>query len=469
MRILRITLPVLALVLLGSCTGVNHVKYADKYGFLPDNDPIANSEALQRCLDGGGTIHVRKAGEYQICRTMLIDSGTDLQFADGVILSKALDPEGTGARHIFLNRGALTREWNERITISGINIRCNGLDQGTDIPAIVGLASQVAFFYVKDLNINNFTMLDLPAHDFGIQICTFERATMENVHIEGMKDAVHFGPGKGFVVRHGIFKTYDDPIALNAQDYTTSNPEMGWIEDGLIEDCTDLDDPEHGTTGFFVRMLAGAWKDWEEGMNIQSSGDAVVSQGRIYRSNGPKIKHNHTSTEQPTHLTGTQTYSDGITWTMSQDSNICHSCGVRNVTFRDIHLAKKRPVAICLHFDHDQYSRSYYPYAEIPVQSNIVFERVFVENEIPVLIQCRPPQDSLILRDCQVGKSQIRILNAIDAPGMHYDTTLVRLEKVNSDFPTVFAGAAQETAAAGDPAEALVYSPSRPVKVIVSE
>ena len=205
MRILRITLPVLALVLLGSCTGGNHVKYADKYGFLPDNDPIANSEALQRCLDGGGKIHVRKAGEYQICRTMLIDSGTDLQFADGVILSKALDPEGTGARHIFLNRGALTREWNERITISGLNIRCNGLDQGTDIPAIVGLASQVAFFYVKDLNINNFTMLDLPAHDFGIQICTFERATMENVHIEGMKDAVHFGPGKGFVVRHGIF------------------------------------------------------------------------------------------------------------------------------------------------------------------------------------------------------------------------------------------------------------------------
>ena len=52
---------------------------------------------------------------------------------------------------------------------------------------------------------------------------------------------------------------------------------------------------------------------------------------------------------------------------------------------------------------------------------------------------------------------------------MRYDTTLVRLEKVSSDFPTVFAGSAQETVAAGDPAEALVYSPSRPVKVIVSE
>ena len=157
------------------------------------------------------------------------------------------------------------------------------------------------------------------------------------------------------------------------------------------------------------------------------------------------MKQNYTSTEQPTHLSGTQTYSDGITWTMSQDRNVCHSCGVRNVIFRDIHLAKKRNVAICLHFDHDQYSRSYYPYAEIPVQSNIVFERVSVENEIPVLIQSRTPVDSIILRDSRIGKSVIRLLNAIDAPGMEYDTTLVRLERVECDNP-----------------DSVVYSPGRP-------
>ena len=108
-----------------------------------------------------------------------------------------------------------------------------------------------------------------------------------------MKDAVHFGPGRNFVVRHGVFRTYDDPIALNAHDYTTSNPELGWIENGLIEDCVDLDDPENGTTGFFARILAGGWRDWEPGMDIQSSGDAVVSGGRIYRSNGPKVVRLH--------------------------------------------------------------------------------------------------------------------------------------------------------------------------------
>ena len=442
----RILILAAAVVLAAAC---QKVKYADTFGFLPGNDALANSEALQRCLDGGGRIVVRKPGEYAVCRTLLLDGGTDLSFADGVVLSKALGPDSVGARFVFLNRGALTREFDRDIRLRGLNLKCNGLDRGQDIPTIVGMLCQVGFFYVKGLRVEDFTLLDLPPHDFALQICTFEDAVVERVHIEGMKDAVHFGPGRGFVVRHGVFKTYDDPIALNAHDYTTSNPELGWIEDGLIEDCIDLDDPERGTTGYFARILAGGWRDWEEGMDIQSSGDAVVSEGRIYRSNGPKIKQNYTSTVRPTHLSGTETYPDGITWTMSQDRGICHSCGVRNVVFRDIRLAKKRHVALCLHFDHDQYSRSYYPYAEIPVQSNIVFERVSVENEIPCLIQSRTPVDSIIVRDSQIGSSQIRLLGAIDAPGMQYDTTLVRLERV----------------AATDSVE-VVYSPRRPCRVV---
>ena len=72
----RFVLPALALLLaVLSCTPV---KYADRYGFLPDNDALANSEAFQRCLDGGGTIRVRKKGVYPLCRTLLLDSGTHL-------------------------------------------------------------------------------------------------------------------------------------------------------------------------------------------------------------------------------------------------------------------------------------------------------------------------------------------------------------------------------------------------------
>lgn len=439
----------LASALLLGAIACQPVKYADRFGFLPGNDALANSKALQSCLDGGGHVIVRVPGEYEVCRTLLLDNCTTLSFGEGVVLSKALGPDSVGARFVFLNRGALTRETSCDIRLSGLNLRCNGLDRGQDIPGIVGMCCQIGFFHIKDLRVDNLTIMDLPPHDFALQICSFENVVVEDVHIEGMKDAVHFGPGRDFVVRRGVFKTYDDPIALNAHDYTTSNPELGWIEDGLIEECIDLDDPEHGTTGFFARILAGGWRDWEEGMEIQSSGDAVVSEGRIYRSNGPKVKQNYISTARPTHKEGTLTYPDGITWTMSQDRDICHSCGVRNVIFRDIHLAKKRHVALCLHFDHDQYSRSYYPYAEIPVQSNIVFERVFVENEIPCLIQSRTPVDSIIVRDSRIGTSQIHLLNAIDAPGMQYDTTLVRLERVE----------------ASDSVE-VVLSPRRPCKVV---
>ena len=378
------------------------VKYTDSYGFLPGNDALANSEALQKCLDGGGRIRVRKAGIYPVCRTLVLDAGTDLSFKEGVVLSKELGPDGSGARFTFINRGAFTREYDEGIRVRGLHLQCNGLDSRSggelDIPGIVGLSCQVAFFYVKDLYIDRFTLLDLPPHDFAIQICTFENVTVENVHVEGMKDAVHFGPGRGFVVRHGIFKTYDDPIALNAHDYTTSNPELGWIEDGLIEDCTDLDDPENGTTGFFARILAGGWRDWEAGMKIQSSGDAVVCDGRIYRSNGPKVRTEYESAFRPSHTEGTVTYPDGITWTMSQDRNICRSCGVRNVVFRDIST----------------------------------------------------PVDSIILRDSRIGSSEIRLLKAIDAPGMEYDTTLVRLERVECANP-----------------DSLVRSPGRPFKVML--
>ena len=72
-----------------------------------------------------------------------------------------------------------------------------------------------------------------------------------------------------------------------------------------------------------------------------------------------------------------------------------------------------------------------------------------MENEIPCLIQSRTPVDSIILRDSRVGSSQVRLLNAIDAPGMQYDTTLVRVERVVSDDPS-----------------RLVYAPGRPVRII---
>ena len=425
--------PLLALLIGAACS--NNVKYADSFGFLPGNDADANSEAFQRCLDGGGRIVVRTPGTYAVSKTLLIDAGSDISFGEGVILRREKSADGSYARFVLLNRGALTRTVDENITIDGLTLECNGLERGEDIPRIVGLNGQIDFFYVRNLALRNLSIPDLPAHYFAVHISNFENVLIENVDIRGMKDALHFGPGKDFVVRNGTFKTYDDPIALNAHDYTGSNPELGWIENGLIENCYDLDDPEHGTTGFFARILAGAWRDWFEGMDIQSTGDAVVSEGRIYRSDGPDVKKNYISTCRPVHTEGTVTYPDGITWSMTQDRNVCHSCGVRNVVFSNIHLQKKRHLALCFHYDHDQHSRSYYPYAEIPVQSNVTFDRLYIENEIPVLVQARTAVDVFTIKNSDIGSSKLFIAPAIDAPGMQYDTTIVRLENVKCADP----------------------------------
>ena len=210
--------------------------------------------------------------------------------------------------------------------------------------------------------------MDLPPLSFGLHVCTFEDIRLENLNIQGRKDAVHLGTGKRFVIRHGIFRTFDDPVALNAHDYAVANPQLGWIEDGLIEDCFDLPDKE--TTGYFCRILAGSWCDWYKGMEIQNS-DTVVSNGRIYRAFQQPDGKKYTSVTPPSHKAGMEIL-DGIHWVMVQEGSI-YNCGCRNIHFKDIHLQKEREVALSIHFDHDRYSRSVYPGSEMPVQENIIF------------------------------------------------------------------------------------------------
>lgn len=72
---------------------------------------------------------------------------------------------------------------------------------------------------------------------------------MNDAIIKGMKDGVHLGRGNGFTISNCVFQTFDDAIALNAHDYSIGNPELGWIENGVIENCHDLS--AENTTGFF--------------------------------------------------------------------------------------------------------------------------------------------------------------------------------------------------------------------------
>ena len=410
------------------------MKIAADYGFNVKNDGFENTRALQSAVLGGGTIVISEPGVYEIADQVLLDDDTELLLCDGAYLKRVEHPDGNG--YVFINRGAYTKTFNHNISITGLKLICNGVISSPEMKScerkILGLNGHCSFFYVKNLKIRDFECLDLPKQNYCIHICTFENAEVENVLVEGMKDAVHFGRGKGFAVRHGKFRTFDDPIALNGHDYITGNPEMGWIEDGVIEDCYDLNDDS--TTGYFCRILAGAWTDWYEGMMVQRS-DTVVSGGRMYRALMPGDGNTYCSVTPPTHASGAKEY-DGILWVEMQE-DITYGAGCRNVHFKDIYLKKNRPVAFSIHFDRDKWSRSYYPNSSSPVQENLTFENVISESEeMPMLLWSLTPVNSVRFINCKLKNNVIRI-SRLRAEGITYPTTELVLDgtEFTEDIP----------------------------------
>lgn len=371
---------------------------AAEFGFSPDATGIENLKALQEAVNQGGTVVVNRPGTYKMAGTVYLCSNTSLDFGNGVFLKK-VDEKGAFT-HVFLNKGALTKTYDQNITIEGLQIIVNGMDKA--MTEVFGLRGQLAFFYVKDLRIERFRCLDLAKAQFCIHICTFEDIVINDVIIKGEKDGIHLGRGKRFTISNGVFQTFDDAIALNAHDYATSNPELGWIEDGVVENCHDLNAEK--TTGYFCRILAGGWIDWKPGMEVQQS-DAVVSNGRIYRVQAKADGTVYKSTTQPTHESGSQVL-DGINWGVVQ-TGVTYTAGVRNVTFRDIFLDKPR-IGFSVHFDNDKYSRSYYPGAEIPKQEQLLFDNIRVIHDRPTeFISIGTPVDVLTICNSSFKNNRI--------------------------------------------------------------
>ncbi len=351
---------------------------AADYGFHPEASGMENAKALQLALDRGGTVTVSRPGIYKLAQTVYIGSNTSLIFGYGTTVQKV--NEAGPFSHVLLNKGALTRSWDEHISVENLHIQVNGMDIRT-FQDVFGLHGQIAFFYARDVRITGFRCLDLGSAQYGIHICTFRDLLIQDVIIKGRKDGIHLGRGKRFRISDGRFDTYDDAVALNGHDYDVGNPELGWIEDGVIEHCYDLsgEDENKPCVGYFCRILAGAWTDWREGMEVQKS-DTVVSGGRLYRVKAEPDGQRYISRTRPVHDQGT-TILDGISWTMVQREPV-YTAGVRNVSFRHIYLHKARP-AFSVHFDNDRFSRSYYPGAPVPRQENLVLEQVRMLHSHP--------------------------------------------------------------------------------------
>ena len=405
---------------------------AADFGFLPGRDADENSAALQEAVLGGGTVVIGQPGTYDLSGTILLDSYTNLEFGAGVFIRRQ-PPKNTGkCAYAFVNRGAYTRTYNTDITITGLHLICNGneaMGDASGLPKrddgmenecdhIMGLRAQVSFFYCNNVVIRDFVCMDLVGLSYGIQISTFENFLLENARIEGEKDGVHLGRGSKFTIRDCRFRTFDDPIALNAFDYTSSNPQLGWIEDGVIENCYDLN--QDATVGYFCRILGGCWKEWEPGMMIRHS-DAVVHNGRIYRVQMQVDGKKYISVTPPEFEHGFRVL-DGINWYMCQDDGAIYNCGCRNIHFKDIFLQKKRSTAIAINFEDNDYAYSVYPGAELPVQEDIVLESVFFEADLEHLLRANTPVNSVkvincVLRDCDI------LLNTLGEPDDDYGHT----------------------------------------------
>ena len=390
-------------------TGSGVTKNAAAYGFLPTNTAEDNSLALQDVVTGGGTILVDYPGTYDVCDTCILESDTTLIFGAGVYLNRTIDSNNKTAAYPFINNGSYTGDYDENISIIGLHLITNGYGVGNNGTEIYGQRGQLSFANIRNLIIRDFEILDgTNINEYNIHIQRFDNITLENIKIISHKDGIHLGAGTRFAIRHCYFMTNDDAIALNAHDYPTGTRYLGWIKNGVVEDIT-IARADNYNKGRGLYLLGGSWLDWESGNSYRTYGDVVVSDGKIYRSVGTisQDKPTLTSTVQPTHESGEETYSDGLTWRMCQTVDICYSSGVSDVVFRDIHIDRTSAAVMTISCDDDPYSRSYYPESDIPVFENITLQNVFTRSgAIDYFIQAAFPVENLRVMNARYNALQ---------------------------------------------------------------
>ena len=384
---------------------------ARDFGFSPSASANGNSEALNRAVRNGGVIEVTEPGVYDVSEPVYLCSDTSLRFAPGVTLRRQPCENGDNG-NVFVNRGAFTGVPDKNIEISGLTLLVNGVEslpaQNGGTKTVIGLRAHVSFLYIENLTLTGITIPDLKKIDYAISICEFKNALVENCRFEGDKDGVHFGPGRRFVVRGCTFRTEDDAVALNCSDYSVSNPTLGTIEDGLIENCLDL--PDKPTLSMFLRILVGGWKEWEKGMRVFHS-DAVVHNGRLYRVVMKPSFESYVSLTPPTHESGFAEY-DGIRWVRThigcRPEDMPFTANCRNITVRSCTILRPRPRQVLIYASYDEWLHSYHPGCPVPEVRDIRFENVQVLAETETFIHVNTKTERLTVENCYLCGSGLR-------------------------------------------------------------
>ncbi len=356
---------------------------AADYGFLPTADAAQNVVALQKALDGGNkTVTVWRPGVYLLDDTVYLDDDTELRFGAGVILKKT----GRGYVHVFINRGAATREWNRNITIDGLRISVNAVESSwpPENP-LFGARGQLMAMYVRNFTLTHFKCLDLHKFQYAVHVCKFENLKIEGFEIRGEKDGIHLGAGRQFIIRDGITATGDDAVALNAHDWTSSQPLQGDIVDGLVENVYDM--PLIKGYGHFSRLLTSAWGEWHDGIRLQR-GDTILNGTNVYRVVMPLGTNEYVSHEAPLHSVGAWKDSTGLQFVCCQNDG-ARSANIRNVTFSNIFLYDQRRCGFsCDPWGADKWCRAIHPQvskSEFPT-CDVTFVNIHCLTRKPLII-----------------------------------------------------------------------------------
>lgn len=390
---------------------IAHKVNAADFGFLPGNSGTDNAAAMSRAVESGANIIVDKSGVYDIAGSVRLPSDTHIIFKDGVILRRTPLEDKSLEGNLFVNEGAFEGRFNENISIKGAHIRVNGVESASASPesknVIAGLRGHIAFLYIKNLLLEDIEITDLMEKDYGIQISDFENAEVRRVHIEGLKDGVHFGPGKKFAVRDSVFRTYDDAIALNCADYSVSNPNFGSISDGIIENCRELEG--YTTYAFFIRILAGTARRWQKGMTVYHS-DAIITEKGMYRVVMQPDNMAYVSETEPAFDDGYKVL-DGIQWVRTHKAystdDIPLTAGCRNILCRNITIEPQRRRGVYIYTSFDEYLRSYYAGSEIPEVSDITFDNIHLVRPAEHFLAVNTKTENVRIINSDIDESDI--------------------------------------------------------------
>jgi hypothetical protein len=332
-------------------TTVHEIKYPKTFGFLPEAGADQNVNALQTAVSGGGLIIIDTPGIYELNNTIVLDSNTKLICSPGVVFKKV-----ASYCNVLINRGALTREYNENITIDGLEISVNGHEA---MPTLVyGLRAQLGFFCIKNLHIKNFVCADGGPHQYLMYIVRWEHLFIENVRLAGDKDGIKLNNGHDASIKNLDLTTYDDGLSLCGTDYASTVVEVGDVYDVCYSNVTD-----HQYKDIFGRtclIYTGSWADYANGNEYRSS-DFCLNVGKLYQ-----CVNNHgfvgKSSAAPIHNCGIATGTDSISWRYVQECDFYHT-DVYNVTF-DNCIFEKSGNLIAVWDERSDFQRNYYPGTE---------------------------------------------------------------------------------------------------------